>query len=131
LLKSAPSSKANGAAAYFRIREAGPSRQQQMRLVSEAARLRGLKITREFIEFAGIASGDIVDRRMTLFELLAAARSGEIGTVVIASSEAIADKPIEAAIIALLLERAGCNVIFADNFDIEPYRQEAMKVIGG
>jgi hypothetical protein len=100
-----------------------------MHLASEAARLRGLKITREFVEFAGIATGDIVDRRMALFELLAAAQSGEINTVVIASSQAIADKPIEAAIITLMLERAGCNVIFADDFDVEPYRQEAIKVI--
>jgi DNA invertase Pin-like site-specific DNA recombinase len=119
------------ALAYFRTREGGPSLEEQERQVAEAARAHGLTIANRLIEVAGIEPGDIVDRRVKLFELLAAAQSGKTGTVVISRADAIAEDPIEAAIVAIMLERTGCQVVFGDEFDQDTYRDQANRIITG
>jgi hypothetical protein len=120
-----------GVAAYVRISEGGPDRQEQELKISEKARSLGLSVDSHFIETAAVAAGDVVDRRVTLFEILAAARAGRINTVIAATHAAIAGKPIEAAIIAVMLERSGCSLVFAEPFDAGPYRQEAVDFIEG
>ncbi|HEY6330868.1 MAG TPA: recombinase family protein [Blastocatellia bacterium] len=119
------------AAAYVRLSAKGPTQEKQEEAIRACARAARLGITDEFVEVAAISEGDIVDRRMVLFELLGAAQAGRIKTVIVASWEAIAGAPAEAAIIALMMERSGADVIFADRFDVEPYREAASQLITG
>src|SRR5215467_12530036 len=117
--------------AYFRNREGGPSLEEQELLVTRAAEAHGLTVSNRLIEVAGIGTGDIVDRRVELFELLAEAQSGRVQFVVIASARAIAEDPLEAAIVAVMLERSGCAVVFGDDFDHELYIDQAASIIAG
>ncbi len=119
------------ALAYFRTREGGPSLEQQERQVAEAAEAQGLAISNRLIEVARIGTGDIVDRRLELFELLAEAQSGRASTVVIGGADALAEDPVEAAIVAIMLERTGCRVVFADGFEPELHKDRAGRIIAG
>jgi len=119
------------ALAYFRTREGGPTLEEQERQVARAAEAHGLAISSRLVEVAHVATGDIVDRRLELFELLAEAQSGRTSIVVIAGAAAIAENPVEAAIVAIMLERTGCSVVFADGFDLEACRDQAERIIAG
>lgn len=119
------------ALAYFRTREGGPSLEEQEGQVAQAAEAQGLVISNRLVEVAHIGTGDIVDRRLELFELLAEAQSGRVSVVLIAGAGAIAENPVEAAIVAIMLERTGCTVIFADAFDPKSYRDQAESIIAG
>src|SRR5262249_14307392 len=119
------------ALAYFRTREGGPSLEEQEKQVAGAAEANGLVISSRLVEVAHIGTGDIVDRRLELFELLAEAQSRRSSTVLIAGAGAIAENPVEAAIVAIMLQRTGCSVVFADGFDLEPYRNQAGRIIAG
>ena len=128
--KPARDPRAN-ALAYFRTREGGPPLEEQELLVAEAARANGLTVANRVIEVSGPVTSDIVDRRVKLFELLAEVQSGRVRTVVIAGARAIADDPVEAAIVSTMLERSGCEVVFADQFEPDPYRDQADSIIAG
>jgi len=119
------------ALAYFRTREGGPSLEEQERLVAEAAEAHGLTVMDRMIEAAAVGTGELGDRRVKLFELLAEAQSGKARAIVISGARAIAENPVEAAIIAIMLERRGCKVLFADGFDPAPYRDQASKIVNG
>jgi hypothetical protein len=127
---SAPDLRAN-ALAYFRTREGGPPMEEQERLVASAALAHGLTVSSRLIEVASVGTCDIVDRRVKLFELLAEAQSGRARTVVISGAGAIAEDPVEAAIVAIMLERTGCEVVFGDEFEPDPYRDQANSIIAG
>ncbi|HUK88921.1 MAG TPA: recombinase family protein [Blastocatellia bacterium] len=117
------------ATAYVRLSQDGPDRPAQEQAIGEAAAKAGLEIADTFVEVAEIAEGDIVDRRMALFELLGAAHSGKVKTVVVAGWNVISNTPTEATLIELTLEKAGARVIFADGFDSEPYRDSARNLV--
>jgi DNA invertase Pin-like site-specific DNA recombinase len=119
------------AVAYFRTREGGPSLEEQERLVAQAARAHGLTVAKRLNEVAGVETGDVVDRRVKLFELLAEAQSGRAGAVIISRADAIAEDPVEATIVAIMLERSGCEVVFGDEFDLDLYRDQANRIIAG
>jgi len=116
------------AIAYIRLTETGPSREEQDGAIRHAAEAAALTIADTVVEVAAIGEGDIVDRRMGLFELLGAAQAGKIKTVVVSGWNAISDQPLEAALIALMLAKSGVRTVFADGFDIEPHRQAAQKI---
>jgi len=119
------------ALAYFRTREGGVPLEEQERLVARAVHAHGLTLSNQLTEVAGIGSDDIVDRRVKLFELLAEAQAGRAQTVVIAGARAIAEDPLEAAIVAIMLERSGCAVLFGDEFEPDLYREQANTIIEG
>jgi hypothetical protein len=119
------------AAAYIRICEGCPGRPEQESEIHRKAESLGRSISSHFVETASIAATDIIDRRVVLFELLAAARAGRIDTVIASSHTVIARTPVEAAIVAVLLERSNCRLLFAEPFDIEPYRRAATDFIEG
>jgi DNA invertase Pin-like site-specific DNA recombinase len=125
-----PDNREKRAAAYIRLTESGPDRDDQEKAIVEAAEAAGLQISDKFVEVAEIASGDIVDRRMGLFELLGAAHEGKIKTVVVSDCRAISNEPLEAALIELMLEKSGVGLIFADGFETAPYREAAQKLTG-
>lgn len=119
------------ALAYFRTREGGPSLDEQERRVAMAAEAHGFTVSNRLIEVAQIGTCDMTDRRVKLFELLAEAQGGSARTVVIGGADAIGENPVEAAIVAVMLERSGCRVLFGDGFDPSLHSEQADRIIAG